>query len=212
MGLAVIFLLVSAAVLYFFVFNKESEEKKVVDVNSPVRTVSKQSEAFNLSVENLLNAYYAMNEGFVNWDTVAVKKNSLAFKNTLDSFKLDELKTDSANLESAERSLNAVKSETIAIVEDDKLDEQRGSLNILSQALYDFINKIKYDRAKIYYQECPMAFDDVKSGNWLSAQKEIRNPYLGTSHPKYKSGMLKCGSTKETINYTGIASDEKQTH
>jgi len=202
MGLAVIFLLVSAAVLYFFVFNKKSEEKTVVDENTSASTVS----------ENLLNAYYAMNEGFVNWDTAAVKKNSIAFKNALDSFKLDELKTDTANLESAKRSLNAVKSETRAIVEDDKLDEQRGSLNILSQALYDFINKIKYDRAKIYYQECPMAFNDVNSGNWLSAQKEIRNPYLGTSHPKYKSGMLKCGSTKETINYTGIASDEKQTH
>jgi hypothetical protein len=24
--------------------------------------------------------------------------------------------------------------------------------------------------------------------------------------------MLKCGSTKEIINYTGIASEEKQTH
>ena len=180
MGLAVIFLLVSAAVLYFFVFTKKNEEKPAGEENAPVSTVSKHSEAFNLSVENLLNAYYAMNEGFVNWDTAAVKKNSLAFRNTLDSFKLDALKPDSANLESVERSLNAVKSETIAIVEDNKLDEQRGSLNILSQALYDFINKIKYDRAKIYYQECPMAFDDVNPGNWLSAQKEIRNPYLGT--------------------------------
>jgi Protein of unknown function (DUF3347) len=212
MGLAVIFLLVSAAVLYFFVFTKKDEEKPAEQENAAVSTVSKHSEAFNLSVENLLNAYYAMNEGFVNWDTAAVKKNSLAFKNTLDSFKLDDLHTDSANLESVQRSLSAVKSETIAIVEDDKLDEQRGSLNILSQALYDFINKIKYDRAKIYYQECPMAFDDVNPGNWLSAQKEIRNPYLGTLHPKYKSGMLKCGSTKEVINYTGIASEEKQTH
>jgi competence protein ComGC len=209
MGLVVIFLLVSAAVLYFFVFTKKKEEKPVEQENAAVSTVSKQSEAFNLSVENLLNAYYAMNEGFVNWDTAAVKKNSLAFKNTLDSFKLNDLKIDSASLESVERSLNAVKSETAAIVEDDKLDEQRGSLNILSQALYDFISKIKYDRSKIYYQECPMAFDDVNPGNWLSAQKEIRNPYLGTSHPKYKSGMLKCGSTKEVINYTGNVSAEK---
>lgn len=201
MGFAVLFLVISVAVLYFFVFNKKKEQKPEEQI-SQVVTSGKQSDAFNLSVEKMLNAYYAMSESFVNWDTAAVKKNAFVFKTSLDEFKIDEFKTDSLNTESVTRSLNAIKSETEAIVDDNILQEQRGSLNVLSQALYGLLNKIKYDRAKIYYQECPMAFNDVNSGNWLSAQKEIRNPYLGTLHPKYKSGMLKCGSTKETINYT----------
>lgn len=202
MGFAVLVLLISVSVLYFFVFSKNKNEKQTEAGDLPVTSLSKQSETFNLSVENMLNAYYAMSESFINWDTAAVKKNATLFKTSLDDIQIDEFKADSVNIESVTRSINAIKSETEAITDDTVLQEQRGSLNVLSQALFGFLNSIQYDRAKIYYQECPMAFDDVNSGNWLSAQKEIRNPYLGTSHPKYKSGMLKCGSTKEIINFT----------
>ena len=40
----------------------------------------------------------------------------------------------------------------------------------------------------VYYQYCPM----YKAG-WLSNTEEVNNPYYG-------SKMLKCGSTKETLN------------
>jgi hypothetical protein len=60
---------------------------------------------------------------------------------------------------------------------------------------------IRYDESKIYLQECPMAFHDTAHGIWLSSKAEIRNPYLGLHHPKYKSGMLKCGETKDTLNF-----------
>ena len=125
-------LLASVAILYFFVFNK----KKPSEAPDPVRqnslsVTSKHSEAFNKSVDNFMNAYYAMIEGFVNWDTGVVKKGSVSFKTALDSFKIDELKKDTLTYEEAERVWNAIKAETVAIAEDNNLDEQRGSLNIL---------------------------------------------------------------------------------
>jgi predicted oxidoreductase (fatty acid repression mutant protein) len=204
-GVAVLGLLLvaSAAVLYFFVFNKNKDEKtgNTGEQKAAAAVVSKHSEAFNQSVENFMNAYYTMIEGFVNWDTAIVRKESASFKVALDSFKVDELKTDSLIYTDAKRIWNAVKAETAAIVEDNELSEQRGSLNILSQALYDLLNKVQYDKAKVYYQECPMAFNDVEKGNWLSPKSAIRNPYLGTSHPKYHSGMLKCGGTKDSVNF-----------
>jgi Cu(I)/Ag(I) efflux system membrane fusion protein len=43
----------------------------------------------------------------------------------------------------------------------------------------------------IYLEFCPMA-DDNKGGNWLSLEKEIKNPYFGAS-------MLKCGKVTEEI-------------
>ncbi len=46
-----------------------------------------------------------------------------------------------------------------------------------------------------------MAFNDTESGIWMSAQSDIRNPYLGTKHQKYKSGMLHCGETKDSLNF-----------
>jgi len=198
-----VLLLASAAGLYFFVFNKKTVEKNVVagEQTPPATVVSKRSDAYNKSVEDFLNAYYMMSEAFVNWDTAAVREQSASFKTALDNYKIDELKTDSVVYGNAERIWNAAKAETQAIVSDNDLAEQRGSLNILSQALYNLLTSTQYDKAKIYYQECPMAFNDENIGNWLSSQSAIRNPYLGTSHPKYHSGMLKCGGTKDSVNF-----------
>lgn len=190
--------------LFIVILHACSDKKKTGSEGSEkpiVAVTSKHSEAFNKSVENFMNAYYAMIDGFVNWDTAGVKKGSASFKASLDSFKIDELKKDTLTYAEAERLWNAAKAETDAIVGDNNLDEQRGSLNILSQALFNLLNSVQYDRAKVYYQECPMAFNDENAGNWLSSQSEIKNPYLGTSHPKYHSGMLKCGSTKDSVNY-----------
>jgi hypothetical protein len=208
-GVAVLglLLLVSAAVLYFFVFNKKKDEKtgNTGEQNAASVVISKHSEAFNQSVEKFMNAYYTLIEGFVNWDTAVISKESVSFKAALDSFKIDDLKTDSLLFTDATRIWNAVKAETAGIVGDNDLAEQRGSLNILSQALYDLLNKVQYDKAKVYYQECPMAFNDVEKGNWLSEKSAIRNPYLGTSHPKYHSGMLKCGGTKDSVNFVSVS-------
>lgn len=196
-------ILVSVAILYFFVFTKKKGNENTAAGEQPqdLPVISRHSEAFNKSVENFMNAYYSMIEGFVNWDTAIVRKESTSFKTALDSFKIDELKADSIGYTEVEKSWNAVKSETAAIVGDNRIDEQRGSLNILSQALFGLLNKIHYDHAKVYFQECPMAFYDENPGNWLSALPAIRNPYLGVSHPKYHSGMLKCGTTKDSVNF-----------
>ena len=43
----------------------------------------------------------------------------------------------------------------------------------------------------IYVQHCPMA-DNNKGADWLSAEKEIKNPYFGSS-------MLTCGEVTKEI-------------
>ena len=43
----------------------------------------------------------------------------------------------------------------------------------------------------IYVQHCPMA-DSNNGADWLSQDKEIRNPYFGES-------MLSCGENTKTI-------------
>jgi hypothetical protein len=56
-----------------------------------------------------------------------------------------------------------------------------------------------------------MALDNYENAAyWLSTDAEMekrRNPYLGLHDPKYKSGMLKCGSTKDSVSIM-IASSE----
>ena len=170
--------------------------------------ISKYSDEFNRSIENFLADYYAMNEGFVNWDTMEVAKRSKSFKATLDSFKIDELKKDEAVFQAASKQWGSIKAELNSIIAEPDFGEKKYSLNILSQLLFELLKTTQYDRTVIYYQECPMALDNYEnSAYWLSVHSEMekrRNPYLGLYDPKYKSGMLKCGKTLDSVNFVTV--------
>jgi hypothetical protein len=164
--------------------------------------VSKHSEAFNQSIGNVLMAYYQMTEDFVNWDSTVINSSANNLKNLLDSVKLDELKNDSSGIyESALDPLANSKTEIAAIIADPSFSERRGSLNILSDNLRLFLTTVKYDRAVLYWQECPMAFGEDKPGNWISQSKETRNPYFGTKDPQHGDKMLNCGAPKYIIKF-----------
>lgn len=193
-------LLIAAAVIVWFMFFHKTKSTVVDEKLQPV-TVSKHSDTFNKSLESLMGAYYAMTEGFVNWDTVAVAKAAGELKEALDSLKLSELQKDTVIYESAMGSWDNMKNELAGLTEDPTIEKKRESFNMVSQNLYDFLRIIRYDAGKVYFQECPMAFGDDKPGNWLSKTAEVRNPYLGTKDPKYKDGMLNCGGPKDTINF-----------
>jgi Cu(I)/Ag(I) efflux system membrane fusion protein len=68
----------------------------------------------------------------------------------------------------------------------------REHLELLSEATFSLTKAFGTTDQKLYYQHCPMANQD-QGGYWLSAQKEIRNPYFGKA-------MLECGSTEEVLN------------
>ncbi|MBK0369950.1 DUF3347 domain-containing protein [Flavobacterium agrisoli] len=78
---------------------------------------------------------------------------------------------------------------TIANAKD--IVKQRSAFTTLSPAMYNLM-KITKNGAPVYYQYCPMA-NNGKGGNWLSTEKEIRNPYYG-------SEMMNCGGVNEVIN------------
>ncbi len=168
----------------------------------PSLPVSKHSDTFNKSMGIILNAYYKMTEGFVNWDTTVINSSGNELKISLDSLKLDELKKDTTGIyESALDPLANAKTEVASILADPSFSEKRGSLNILSDNLRILLIAVRYDRAKIFWQECPMAFGEDRPGNWLSESKEVRNPYLGTKDPQYGDKMLNCGGPKDTIKF-----------
>lgn len=171
--------------------------------------VSSHSDAFNQSMQQMMNAYYAMTEAFVNWDTAAVNKTSNDLKNSLDSLKLQEMEKDSAIYPTVQSQWEAIKIEIAGLIADEGLSEKRASLNMLSQQIFDLLRIVRYDAAKVYYQECPMALNDYEMpGYWLSNEGEDekrRNPYLGLHDPKYSKGMLKCGETRDSINFIAAA-------
>lgn len=166
--------------------------------------VSKHTPGFNHSVASALSHYYTMTEGFVKWDSAEVNNYAAQLKTKLDSFRLDDLKNDSSGIyETALGFVDNARNDAKAITTEAGFRQKREAFNSLSDNLYQFLNTVKYDREKLYLQECPMAFDDTKPGLWLSQKQEIRNPYLGLKDPRYGKGMLVCGETKQTINHTG---------
>jgi hypothetical protein len=137
----------------------------------------------------------------VQWDTVAASKNLISLKNSVDSLQYEAQQDDSISYETANTYLTAMRNDVNRMQNASDITAKRRMFNSFSNSLYEFIRVVQYDHAKVYLQECPMAFNDTETAQWLSKTSEIRNPYLGLHHPKYKSGMLECGEVKDSIEY-----------
>ena len=77
------------------------------------------------------------------------------------------------------------------IADTENPDHQRDHFNTLSDNIYQWVKATESNEQKLYRQYCPMAFDN-SGAYWLSAEKEINNPYFGNK-------MLRCGSVKEEL-------------
>lgn len=69
---------------------------------------------------------------------------------------------------------------------------QREKFVLLSEQMVEIGNQMQGMGQTIYVQKCPMA-NKNEGANWLSLEKEIRNPYYGED-------MLTCGSIVHVIN------------
>ncbi len=152
------------------------------------------TETFNQSMNNVLNAYYNLKDAFVASDTVKVNEEAVYLQNLLDSLKLDEVQQfDSLGFASINGRPGDVAAEIAAMLGEKELEKKRESFEMVSNAFYDMVRVIKPTGATIYYQYCPMAFDD-KGAYWLSSADSIMNPYFGKK-------MLTCGEVKETLKF-----------
>jgi hypothetical protein len=209
--LIIIFSLI--ALVFFVVFRKKDkkDEGAKPPKDQPI-AVSKYSDSFKLAVNNVLEKYYSLSEALVNWDSVSARTKATELATALDSLDLNEIKKDPLIYETAGSYQSGFKSDLDVISNSSSgMEEKRRSFHSLSQNLFDLLRTIKFDAAKVYLQECPMAFNDTESAIWLSNKSEIRNPYLGLHHPMYKSGMINCGDVKDSLRFgvTEIKTDSK---
>lgn len=186
---------------YFFVTRKAPKEEG--PKQQPL-SVSQHSDSFNLAINKVIAAYYTLTNDFVNWDSASVTSHASELKASLEATNFDELKKDTVIHQTATTFVESSKGELETILQAGDLTTKRHALNNLSDNMYNLLRTIRYDRSKIYLQECPMAFNENEPGVWLSSSDSVRNPYLGLHHPKYKSGMLECGGAKDTLNFTGM--------
>lgn len=76
-------------------------------------------------------------------------------------------------------------------ISESPIEHQREHFDILSKDVIDMIG-ITGTSKKLYQDFCPM-YNDNKGAQWLSASKEIKNPYYG-------SKMIDCGEVQKEIN------------
>ncbi|WP_316800316.1 DUF3347 domain-containing protein [Pedobacter frigidisoli] len=71
------------------------------------------------------------------------------------------------------------------------LATQRKDFTTLSADIIALVKSSELEKGTVYVQHCPMA-NKGDGGDWLSSEKQIRNPYYGDE-------MLECGSVVEEI-------------
>jgi hypothetical protein len=192
-----------ALLVVFKYFKKEETVKSQPPKEQPV-AVSKYSDSFRLAVNSVLDKYYALSEAFVNWDSGGARTSAIELSTLLGKLNFDEIKKDTLIYETAISYQAGFKTDLDAIALAAGMEEKRRSFHSFSQNLFDLLRTIRFDAAKVYVQECPMAFNDNEAAIWLSNTPQIRNPYLGLHHPRYHAGMLDCGETKDSLRF-GVA-------
>ncbi|MET3535329.1 DUF3347 domain-containing protein [Chryseobacterium limigenitum] len=87
----------------------------------------------------------------------------------------------------SEGNLNVLRKDATAISDARSIAAQRETFSNLSDNMIALAKEFKLSDKSVFVQYCPMA-----DASWLSNEKQIVNPYYGSS-------MLSCGSVKSEI-------------
>jgi Cu(I)/Ag(I) efflux system membrane fusion protein len=139
--------------------------------------------------EDVFDAYEDMKDALVKDNMDNAKKAAEDMKVQLDKVKTENLTP--ADITNWNKEAKKMREHLDKIQAATNIEEMRTHFSTLSEVLYADIKKYGLADETVYYQYCPMAFDN-KGANWLSEDEEINNPYFGDK-------MLRCGETKDTI-------------
>lgn len=199
--LLLLLIIVAACVAAYFAFFGNAKDNATSAPKQKAIVLKTHSDKFNNSVDRVIDNYLDMKNAFVNSDTALAKSMGMAFLNSLDSIPLQELDKDKVAVSAtAKQSIDDIKANAGSMIIQPNITEMRRDFSMITEMMYpSFFQSINYEGKKLYLESCPMAFNDNESANWLSADAEIVNPYLGKDHPKYKAAMLNCGEVKDSV-------------
>lgn len=154
---------------------------------------SKNSSDFNEKFTNFLNNYFQLKDAFVLSNNEMVVTSANLLVKSADSLNLKDVKADSSIVEMAKGYVQTVSSEAKGLIGEKDMEGKRKSFQMISDAMYDLVRTVRFDKQVVYHQFCPMAFNDA-GAYWLSATSDIKNPYFGKK-------MLTCGEVKDSIDF-----------
>ena len=174
----------------------EGDKKAPEQEKDQPLAVSKNSGPFIESYDLLLSSYYSLKDALVASDSIKANLAASQLLVNADSLKIDEIKGDTSGMikETAATFTSTIHSSAEALQKETSLEEKRKDFEMITDALWSLTRTVKYDGAKVYYNFCPMAFNN-KGAYWMSNSSKIQNPYFGEK-------MLECGSVEDSVDYS----------
>ena len=186
--------LMIAAIACLAACGSDDKQAEVDEKDGPLEQ-SKNPAAFNQQFGTMLDSYYHLKDALVLSNDTLATAWAIQLTGFADSLQVSLLEADSMIVMTAKDFVDNISAEAKGLVGEKDLEAKRKSFQMISDNMYNLLRTVRYDRAKVYYQYCPMAFND-EGANWLSQTDDIKNPYFGKK-------MLSCGEVKDTINFTG---------
>ncbi|MBF9254938.1 DUF3347 domain-containing protein [Pontibacter sp. 172403-2] len=141
-------------------------------------------------VAQLLGSYLKLKDALVATDPQVAKTEAQAVLTAAGNVDVAGLTAEQQQF--ATEKLEKIKQSASGIAGAADVAVQRNHFEALSEATFTLAKAFDATSETLYYQFCPMA-NNNEGGYWVSAEKEIRNPYMGEA-------MLTCGSTEEVLN------------
>ncbi len=129
-------------------------------------------------LSQLLSSYFNIKNALVAGDATSAATNAGEFLKKVNTIDYKIL---------SENNIHILAKDAGKITETKDLSKQRLVFASLSANMASIAKSLKLTTQPVYLQYCPM-----KKASWLSAEKEIRNPYYG-------SAMLTCGEVTDTL-------------
>jgi Cu(I)/Ag(I) efflux system membrane fusion protein len=147
------------------------------------------NDQFKSQLRDLLDPYLVLEESLVKGDVKASHEATGRLAASLSDVDMTRLKPDEheqwmplvSQIDKAIKSARGTQD----------IEAIRQSFAVISDAYFKAIQAFSVQGMNVYYQFCPMAFDN-KGAYWISKTEDVRNPYFG-------SKMLSCGEIVQEI-------------
>lgn len=178
-------------------YDREKKVKAIKDsipstnINTEYHHEHNETTEFKQEVNQLkllFDKYFELKDALVKTDGTAASAKATELKQAINVVKMEKLTSEEHVVWMKTMKNLAFDAEHISETKD--TEHQRDHFISLSKNMYELM-KVAKREAPIYYMFCPMA-DDGKGANWLSKEKEVKNPYFG-------SKMLSCGKVVEEL-------------
>ena len=166
------------AILATLLACNQAEKKATGDKDTSQNNAAKVSNEVKINdvkKSEILNQYVDLKNALVASDSAVGQKSAKALEKSL------------ANYEGCEPTAEIA----AKIASANDLDVQRKNFTVLSADIIALFKSTEIESGTLYVQHCPMA-NKGDGGDWLSKEKEIKNPYYGNE-------MLECGRVAEEI-------------